>query len=248
MANGKLPIRLEELSLGEKFVMSERKNFTGNEAADLISEAEILYERDLNKLGSDLSDLVCGKKKETGRELTKKDIYEIAALREVPKEYIERVIDLRHPSAEEHAKILNTLDAKLNARSILYIRKVLQVYEPVLVKSLQLRFPSENFGSSGYDDGTKTPHPYFEIYKTWSQKKESWFGMERKIKLRRILAQFNFISDVNMSIQRGTFDFKISLEDPQFVEGCGDVLNYLNGELKKQLGSIVHLEVEQNYI
>jgi hypothetical protein len=141
-------------------------------------------------------------------------IYELSEdVLSLPREYLDRYIQIRFPSQERQWETLRDFGAKPTVAAIA------KIYGVTLVKRLEAISPKEKFDFSL----ALGAHPVLNYYKIETDemwKREFFIRKLVAIEKRVNLAQINFLSDVARSIPSEKIGFRMWVNSPFFAEAC----------------------------
>lgn len=161
--------------------------------------------------------------------------YEVAQSLGITSDYVEKAMNLLHPSLETQIADLRKHNAKATVRAIS------EQYQFDLIKTLRINCPTDQFDESSDKDNI---NGYIWVRFTKTIKKEEKSRRFLFLKQRKDLACFRFSRDYNRG-EKEYFNLSIYLQHPLFLRACGEKLNELNDYFKEQINSY---EIKQDYI
>ncbi len=151
--------------------------------------------------------------------------YEIGEELDIPREYLQRAIEMLYPGKEQVVKDIETVGSQPSA--LTSHRHVYNTYVVVLEEALQQGYPGERFHRREL-----FYYPFWEA--AFYLSRERW-NIFKKIKKKRLLAEITFYANEYNRTGCTGCDVSINLYDPLFLRATGEKLKELKGSLQEYL-------------
>ncbi|MBT4446165.1 hypothetical protein HOA92_04430 [archaeon] len=157
------------------------------------------------------------------------EIYQVAKELSISEKYIQRALSISHPTAEKQLADI------INHGAIPTTNVIFSTYKKQLFDALSTNIPIYKFTISSEPSAYTSILYFYKLTEEDVKKRFLFWEETERIQTYDPLAELRIGSDIPLGIPNRKFTLRIKLQDPLFLDACGDELQKLNQVFKDQM-------------